>query len=197
MMPANESGFSLIEVLAAIVVLLLIIGAAFYYVSFSSTRGKAIYQTMNSAVEASQEFLQDTGCYPNNMASLGTPGSMGRAQGLDGCVPNDNQWDGPYLTQTTNFPSGNLSIPETESGKSGTSLSITYGGINADNAVMQGRGEFGVSIFVGPLEPQVAKEICKLCNGCSENDKPMPSTCVLLNGGDGTSYLAKVFASVN
>ncbi|QFX95997.1 hypothetical protein GCD22_01703 [Acidithiobacillus thiooxidans ATCC 19377] len=178
--------------LAALVIAVIVTAAAVYYLNLSNTRGEAIYQTMNSIVRASQNFAQDTGCYPANVAALGTPGANGQAAGLNDCTPNDQQWDGPYLTQTNIFPGGNLTIPDSDSGMPGTTVTLTTGDWLSQNPEMAGRGKVEVAVLIGPVSASTQAEFCKRCNGCAEQGNNLPSTCFITGDAVG-----KVFASVD
>ena len=187
---AAESGFSLIGMLAALVIAVIVTAAAVYYLNLSNTRGEAIYQTMNAIVRASQNFAQDTGCYPANVAALGTLGANGQAAGLMGCAPDEQQWDGPYLTQTN--PRGKLTIPDSDSGMPGTTATITKGDWLSQNPEMAGRGKEEVAVMIGPVSASTRAEVCKRCNGCAEQGNNIPSTCFVTGDSVG-----KVFASVD
>lgn len=187
----SESGFSLIGILVAIIIALLITCATFYYLDLSGTRGKAIYQTMQSVIHASQNFAANTGCYPGDMSALGTPGAGGHAMGLDDCVPNNHQWDGPYLTQTIYTTNGDLPIPGSQSGAQGTVAAIETGNWLSNNAEMAGRGSLEVAVVIGPLSADTQGKVCKLCNGCAGQGQNTPSTCFVQGKSVG-----EVFASV-
>lgn len=194
---AAESGFSLIGILVAVLIAVIVTAATVYYLNLSNTRGEAVYQTMNAIVRASQNFAQDTGCYPANVAALGTPGANGQAAGLAGCAPNEQQWDGPYLTQTNVFPGGNLSIPESDSGAPGTTATIESGDWLSQNPEMAGRGKEEIAVVIGPVSASTRAEFCKRCNGCAESGNNIPSTCFITNVNGNEATVGKVFASVD
>lgn len=187
----SERGFSLIEMLAAAIIMTIIVGSAVYYLSLSGSRGQAIYNTLTEVSQASQNFANNTGCYPGNIASMGIPGANGQASSFDGCTINFNGWDGPYITQDNLLSNGNLPIPTSNSGESGTEAEIESGSWLSQNPEMDGRGPVEIAVVVGPVSPSVIASVCKICDGCSENGNNLPSTCFVTGNSIG-----KVFASV-
>ncbi len=187
----SEKGFSLLEMLAAAIIMTIIVGSAVYYLSLSGSRGQAIYSTLSEVAQAGQNFANNTGCYPSNIASMGIPGANGQAVGFNNCTVNQNQWDGPYITQDDLLSDGNLPVPTSNSGESGTEAAIESGTWLSQNPEMAGRGAVELAVVIGPISPSVIASVCKICDGCSENGNNLPSTCFVTGNSVG-----KVFASV-
>lgn len=200
MTSVSESGFSLIGILAAAVIAVMVMGTAVYYLNLSNTRGEAIYQTMNALVQASQNFAQDTGCYPSNVVDLearGINGENGPIYCLGGQMANLDQWDGPYITPSRVFPSGNIHIADSESGMHDTMAYLAVGDWLSQNPEMAGRGKEEVAVMIGPVSASTQAEFCKRCNGCAEPGNNIPSTCFMTNVDGRGATVGKVFASVN
>jgi len=196
---AAESGFSLIGMLATLVIAVIVTAAAVYYLNLSNTRGEAIYQTMNAIVRASQNFAQDTGCYPSNVVDLETQGINGVGGPIDclgGYKANIDQWDGPYITPSRVFPGGNIHIAASDSGMHDTMAYLAVGDWLSQNPEMAGRGKEEVAVMIGPVSASTQAEVCKRCNGCAEQGNNLPSTCFVTNVDGRGLTVGKVFASV-
>lgn len=186
-----ESGLTLVEMLIAGVVLTIFVGIAFSYFSMSSTRGHALYTKTLSFVHASEFFAKDTGCYPNSLSSLGNAGSNGQAEGLNGCTPQQDQWDGPYLSNA-NFNGGNVVIPSSESGAANTVAKIETGSWMTGSGMMTGRGNVEIAIVMSPVSVSAQKAFCALCNGCygqGQNAQSNAQTACIAPSNNSIGYV--------
>lgn len=183
----HEQGFTLIQILIAVVIATLIAAISAYFFSLSSTQGHALYEQTMRFVHASQFFAHDTGCYPGTLSVLGTAGANGQATGLNQCAPEQNDWDGPYLSAVT-FNGQSVRIPALQSGKTGTTAQIETGQWLDGNSAMQGRGQEEIAIVTSPVTPSAQASFCKACNGCSGNGQSTASTC-FTTSGDTIGYV--------
>lgn len=183
----SEQGFTLLQILVASVIITVIAAISAYFLNMASTRGHALYDQTLRIVHASQFFASNTGCYPGTLAALGTAGANGQATGLDGCVPQQNAWNGPYLTALA-FNGQNVQIPSDQSGATGTVAQIETGQWLDGNPAMQGRGPEEIAIVLGPVSPSAQAAFCKACNGCAGNGLQTASACFTASG-DSIGYV--------
>lgn len=186
----SDQGFTLIEMLVAVVIMALGAILTFSVLRFSSTEGASIVDQMQDSVHAAQNFASDTGCYPSTMADMGPAGANGASTGLFGCSPDNAHWNGPYL-ESGSFLNGNLSIPQSQSGEPNSIAQIETGTWLANNPEMQGRGANEIAVVLGPVSPQVSMVFCKKCGGCAAVGSSTPPSTCFTTGND----VGEVFAT--
>lgn len=114
----RPNGFTLIEIVVALVVITLLAGVIFTRVIGRVDQGEAaaLTQSLDAVSAAVQEFRGDVGRYPGRLTYLSAPLASGALDLCGSAIPNVGKWSGPYLDRLVNangIPSGNARILNT------------------------------------------------------------------------------------
>lgn len=90
----NQGGFSLVEILVALVLLVAATALTLYAFNGNKSKGQILYAAMGSTADAMERFNTDTSCYPTTTGALFEKALA--ANTLCG-VSAVSSWQGPYL----------------------------------------------------------------------------------------------------
>lgn len=90
----NQGGFSLVEILVALVLIIAATAMALFAFNGNKSKGQILYGAMGSAADAMSRFNTDTSCYPTATGALFEKALA--ANTLCGVSAVSN-WQGPYM----------------------------------------------------------------------------------------------------
>jgi prepilin-type N-terminal cleavage/methylation domain-containing protein len=179
----NQGGFTLIEILVALVIITLLVTAIASQVDLSHSRADTLIAQMTDLGNANQRLKTDTGCYVNmpealyDYASAQTP-----ANNYCGVTFN-SQWNGPYVTRFSTGTGGVAKIDKiapgatmqflTESDPNGQGGTIYY--VEADN-----------------LPADIAKQALQTCNGDNTTTDTFATSKCEVTPGSGNNGVVKL-----
>ena len=184
----EESGFTLIEILVAVVILAIIAGIAFLAINLNSTKGKALYTAMASVAHSAEAFNASLGTYPTVYGAMVE--TAFEADNTTGATLTTT-WNGPYAKPKDMGPNGNLHLNSIAS-----NLTITFSPLTAGSAGALPNGEaYQYAVVANNVPNNIATQAVNACNGQTGNTTGAAGgQCVLEAGTGGTSTVYYVFA---
>lgn len=146
----RRGGFTLLEVLAVIVILGILGAVGWRYFSTDRTRATAILARAQEVSKGLVLFKQDISCYPLTLDALyDRTRAATTTCGLDGRV----NWREPYIARAEVSASGNLSLGDLVTG--------------AEMSLLNQAGGAGQQwlVHVSGLPPDLLSKIAETCNG--------------------------------
>ena len=143
-----EKGFTLVELLIALVVIVVLAGISLTYFNTSGSKGKALFAMMSETADAAEIFRADVSCYPlTTGVLLQDPGKANKTASWCPNLSVGANWKGPYIKPNPlvngNIVLGNISPNLTlhvarcvgtncrQSGPTGAAVKVNTNGIGA------------------------------------------------------------------
>lgn len=137
----RRRGFTLIEILVALLILGLLAGSLLPQVVSRLTGGEAaaLAQNFRALADALRAFHEDLGRYPSQLVHLSQPPAAGAADACGRPISAVDQWRGPYLQRhvpAAGIPAGSAVIRNAVVRSSGTGYgTLTLRADGVDRAV--------------------------------------------------------------
>lgn len=174
----EESGFSLISILAAGIVMIILGATAYGYFSTSGSKSKALLATFRSVSHAAQHFNMSLGTYPTVYgAMVSTTFEPDNTTG----ATLTNTWNGPYAKAKDMGANGNLHINSIATGAKITFVPLTAGSTGSVTAGL--KYQYALEATGIPLN--IATQTVNLCNGTQNSSSTVGEQCTV--SGTGTT----------
>lgn len=174
----GQGGFTLIEILVALVIITLLVTAIASQVDLSHSRADTLIAQMSDLGNANQRLKTDTGCYVNMPEALYDYSSAQTPANNYCGVTFSSQWNGPYVSRFSVASGGLAKIDKIAPG-----ATMQFG----TEADAQGGTIYYVEADGIPQD--IVKQALQTCNGDNNtSDTFATSKCqVTLSGGSGTN----------
>ncbi|MGK9451682.1 type IV pilus modification PilV family protein [Acidithiobacillus caldus] len=188
---SSEAGLTLIQILIAVVIATIFAVATYQFVNLSSSKGKALYDSMASVAHAAEAFNLSLGAYPTVYAAMSNPKYGDSASYNTNGTDLSNTWNGPYAKNRDVGPNGNLHLNSISTG-----LTITFAALTAGSTGSLPTGlEYQYAVVANNVPNAIATEAVDVCNGQAGNTGASDGgQCVLVPGTGKTSTVYYIFA---
>jgi len=150
----NQTGFTLIEILAAVTVIAILGAVGWHYFSTDRTRATALISKANDITKGLVEFKQDISCYPQTLSALYNQADSENTRcGIDGRT----SWRQPYVSKESFNANGDLMLDDLVNGS--TMSLITQAG---------GPGQQWI-LRISNIPTNVITQLTAICNGSSNH----------------------------
>lgn len=175
----DESGFSLISILAAGIVMIILGATAYGYFSTSGSKSKALLATFRSVSHAAQHFNMSLGTYPLVYgAMVSTSFGDNTADNTTGATLT-RTWNGPYAKPKDMGANGNLHINSIATGAKIIFVPLQKG---ASGSVANGlQNQYALEATGIPLN--IATQTVNLCNGTQSSSSTVGEQCSVVGTG--------------
>ncbi|MBU2835246.1 hypothetical protein HF673_05460 [Acidithiobacillus thiooxidans] len=184
----DESGFSLIGILAAGLIMTILGVATYGFLSLSGSKSKALFATFTSVAAAAEHYNMSVGAYPTVYGAM-----------VDTNFENDNStntnvsttWNGPYAKDKDMNTSGVLLLNSIATGATLTFEPLTSGSTGALPNGLQ----YQYALVANNIPPSIAHKTTNICNGAHGNSSGADGgQCVLESGTGGLDTVYYIFA---
>lgn len=188
---SSEAGLTLIQILIAVVIATIFAAVGYLSVNLSSSKGKALYDSMASVAHAADAFDLSLGTYPTIYAAMSNPNFGDSASYNTNGTDLSNTWNGPYAKNRDVGANGNLHLNSIATGITLTFKALTSG---STGALPTGLA-YQYAVVANNVPNAIATQAVNVCNGQANNTGATSGgQCVLVAGTGTTSTLYYIFA---
>jgi prepilin-type N-terminal cleavage/methylation domain-containing protein len=178
----NQGGFTLIEILVALVIITLLVTAIASQVDLSHSRADTLIAQMTDLGNANQRLKADTGCYVNMPQALYDNNTAQQTANNYCGVTFSSQWNGPYVSR---FSVSNGGAAKLDKIAPGATMSF---GQEADS-----NGGQIYFVHADGIPADIVKQALQTCNGSNDTSATFENNkCRVSIGGGGGAQLGTV-----
>jgi len=179
----DESGFSLIGVLAAGLIMTILGVATYGFLSLSGAKSKALFATFTSVAAAAEHYNMSVGAYPTVYGAM-----------VETRFENDNStnqnvsttWNGPYAKDKDVDTKGVLLLNSIAS-----NATLTF----AAGKFLPNGLQYQYALVANNIPASIAHKTTNICNGAHGNSSGADGgQCVLAAGKGGLDQIYYIFA---
>lgn len=174
---SGQSGFSLIELLVALVIITILATAISGAFDGSHSRAQTLVQQMAELGNANVRLKNDTGCYVNMPQALYDPTSASSTSNNYCGRSFGKVWNGPYVNRFTPDSNGGAKID-----KVSAEAVLTFG--REDNAATGGKRYF---IHAANVPNDIVKQAMQACNDTDDMSATFDQHKCRAQAGTGTT----------
>lgn len=177
-----EAGFTLLELVVAIVLLGILASVTVFSFDGSRSRGQLLVAAMQEYANALTRMKADTACFPARLSALAL---RSEAETSLCQVSLVQQWNGPYVRDARTNASGQVLLDQIAPQ---VLLDLqTLSGANGGTAY---------AILAAHVPDDVLSQAMSACNGTPPGTETATARCSRTLGGDGSGSLSLRFAEV-
>ena len=188
---SSEAGLTLIQILIAVVIATIFAAVGYEAINLSSSKGKALYDSMSSIAHAADTFNLGLGTYPTVYAAMSNPTFGDSASYNTNGTDLATTWNGPYAKNRDVGTNGNLHLNSIATG-----LTITFAPLTSTSTGALPTGlAYQYAVVANNVPNAIATQAVNVCNGQANNTGATDGgQCVLVAGTGKTSTLYYIFA---
>lgn len=186
--PARQEGFTLLELMVAIMLIGVIAALAVFAFNPSKSKGEILFSTMSSVAQAADRFSLDTSCYPYQTNQLFDSGAVSGSTSNSCGSDVSAAWNGPYMKAMSVNASGDITVPQI-----GPTTALTIGPANPP---ITGDGTTQVAVIATGVPEAIAQQAMRTCDGgTSAADGTTAASCALGTASNGLNTVELVFGN--